>query len=124
MGRGSPGAAERVAITGPALSHLEETLSFQMQAAELPAPEREYSFFPGRKWRADFAWPTRRLLVEVEGGVYSGGRHTTGPGFERDCEKYNAAALSGWVVLRFTGRLIESGEALTVIENALMAAIK
>jgi hypothetical protein len=30
------------------------------------------------------------------------GRHTSGGGFIKDCEKYNAAALLGWRVLRYT----------------------
>ena len=42
----------------------------------------------GRNWRCDFAWPDRRLIVEVEGGVYSQGRHTRPSGFTKDLEKF------------------------------------
>lgn len=73
----------------------------------------------GRAWRFDFAWPEYMLAVECEGGTYSGGRHTRGDGFERDADKYNAASLAGWAVLRFTGDRIESGAAIEVIEVAL-----
>jgi hypothetical protein len=45
-----------------------------------------------------------RVAVEVEGGAFSGGRHTRGMGFVADCEKYNVAALDGWLVLRFVPR--------------------
>jgi very-short-patch-repair endonuclease len=82
-------------------------------------PECEVDFAPGRKWRFDFAWPERKLAVEVEGGTWSGGRHTRGDGFERDCEKYNAAALLGWTVLRFTTAMVDDGRALETIERAL-----
>ena len=59
------------------------------------------------------------LAVECEGGTYSKGRHVRGEGFAKDCEKYNVAALLGWRVLRFTGSMIYSGEAVTQIEEAL-----
>ena len=78
----------------------------------LPAPETEYRFHPKRRWRFDFAWPKMKLAVEVEGGTWSGGRHTRGGGFAKDCEKYNAAVMLGWRVLRFTSGMIKRGEAL------------
>jgi hypothetical protein len=42
------------------------------------------------------------VALEVEGGAWSGGRHTRGAGFLGDMEKYNAAAILGWCVLRCT----------------------
>lgn len=99
-----------------AKSELEETLAFQLQAAGVPF-EREVRFHPTRRWRADFV-VDGRVLVEVEGGVYSGGRHTRGSGFVGDCEKLNEAALLGYQVLRVTRTHIESGEALTWVLRA------
>lgn len=58
------------------------------------------------------------LAVEVEGGVYSGGRHTRGAGFTKDCEKYNEAILFGWRVLRFTGEQVNDGTAIRMIQRA------
>jgi len=71
----------------------------------LGGPElvNEYRFDPDRKWRADFAHPTSGVLIEIEGGVWTRGRHTRGQGYMRDCEKYNAAALRGWKVFRLAG---------------------
>ena len=40
------------------------------------------------------------IAVEIEGGVWIGGRHTRGKGFLRDIEKYNEAAAMGWRVFR------------------------
>ena len=71
-----------------------------------------HDFHHGRKWAFDFAWPALKLAAECEGGTYSGGRHTTGAGFEKDAEKYAAATVQGWVVLRLTQKQITSGAAL------------
>lgn len=84
-------------------SPLEAAFARQATAAGLPAWECEYRFDHSRRWRLDFAWPERLLAVEIEGGTHSGGRHTRGAGYAADCDKYNAAALAGWRVLRFTG---------------------
>ena len=62
---------------------------------------REFRFFPSRRWRSDYAWPKYSLLVEIDGGVWTGGRHTRGAGFTADQEKLNAAAMLGFYVLRF-----------------------
>jgi len=99
-------------------SRLEETLALHLRSAGLK-PDREYKFHPSRKWRADFAFIEQKILIEAEGGTFSGGRHTTGSGFEKDAEKYNTATLMGWRVLRFTARMIQSGQALQTIEQAL-----
>ena len=102
------------------MSHLEEALALQIRAVELPEPEREFRFHHERKWRFDFAFPDAMLAVEVEGGVYFGGRHTRGSGFVKDCEKYNRAVMAGWRVLRFPACAIDDGSAINMIELALL----
>ena len=37
----------------------------------------------------------------------------------KDAEKYNAATLQGWRVLRFTGDMVTDGSAVQVVEEAL-----
>ena len=83
-------------------SPLEESFRRQATAHGIPAWVEEHRFDAVRKWRFDFAWPSRMMAVEVEGGTHSGGRHTRGAGYAADCEKYNAATIAGWRVLRFT----------------------
>ena len=100
-------------------STLEAELLGYLHVMGYPEPQREYRFHPTRKFRADFAWPELRLLVEVEGGQYVKGRHQTPAGFEADCEKYNLAALEGWTVLRFTTSMIHDGRAVNTIEDFL-----
>jgi hypothetical protein len=104
---------------GQGVSDLEQDLAFHIHAAGLPEPVREYRFHDTRRWRFDFAWPEYQVAAEVEGGVFTKGRHTRGPGFVKDCEKYNEAALLGWIVLRFPSPMISSGEALAMLERAL-----
>lgn len=100
-------------------SKFEDEFTFQLSAAGLPRPEAEYKFAAPRRWRFDFAYPGLKLAIELEGGIWTDGRHTRGSGFEGDCEKYNEAALRSWKVLRFTGAMIKDGRALRTVERAL-----
>jgi hypothetical protein len=59
------------------------------------------------------------LAIEVEGGVWSGGRHTRGAGFTKDCEKYNTALMDGWRVYRCTPQMVEAGTVVKDIEIML-----
>ena len=54
---------------------------------------KEYKFHPTRRWRFDYAIPEHKIALEVEGGVWTGGRHTSPKGFLNDIEKYNTATL-------------------------------
>ena len=101
------------------VSVLEQIMLTQIEAAQLPPPELEHRFHAVRRWRFDFAWIGQRLALEVEGGTWNGGRHTTGSGFASDCIKYNVALVMGWRVLRVTGNQVKSGAALSWLELAL-----
>lgn len=57
--------------------------------------------------------------MEIEGGVWSMGRHTRGSGFVKDMEKYNAAASLGWRVFRFTPKQVRRLEHVPVILEAI-----
>jgi very-short-patch-repair endonuclease len=106
-----------------AKSELEETLLLLIRAEGLPEPEREYMFAKsiGRRWRLDFAYPEKRIGIEVQGGTYIRGAHSRGTGLERDYEKYNQAQVLGWDVYQFSRKMIESGEAIETIRKALEA---
>lgn len=102
------------------MSDLESAFLVDLMATGCPEPEREHKFHPKRRWRFDFAWPALRVAAEIEGGTWINGRHNRGTGFEKDCEKYNAAALAGWTVLRFGANAIKSGEA---VKTTLIAVV-
>ena len=79
--------------------------------------EQEFYFHPDRKWRADFHLIDKKILVEIEGGIWSGGRHTRGKGYLGDMEKYNAATMMGFQVIRFSTDQVKSGHAIQQIEK-------
>ena len=72
-----------------------------LKAAKLPLPVAEHRFCE-RLWRFDYAWPDHKLALEVEGGVWTGGRHTRGKGYVNDLEKYSEASIRGWILIRVT----------------------
>ena len=65
-------------------------------------PIAEYQFAKPRRWRFDYAWPDAKVALEVDGGVWSRGRHVRGSGFLKDMEKLNRATVLGWRVIRTT----------------------
>lgn len=100
----------------------------KMEDAGLPIPETEYVFHAERKWRFDFSWKKHGRLVacEFEGGIWmqtETGRskgHAHPNRFLSDCEKYNEAALYGWLVIRVTPEMVEDGRAIDWLQRALL----
>jgi len=92
------------------------TLCRQMRIAE-PLPE--FRFHPTRRWRFDYAFPTQMLAVEIEGGLWTNGRHSRGSGAIADLEKYSEAAILGWRVLYATPDELKNGVALDRVMRAL-----
>lgn len=88
------------------------------QVAKLPRPVAEHRFHAVRKWRFDFAWVAERIALEVEGGVWTQGRHTRGSGAKKDMEKYNHAASEGWLVFRTTPDAVYSHTMLGLLARA------
>jgi hypothetical protein len=99
----------------------EGLLLQHVQVAGLPEPVTQYQATPPRKFAWDLAWPAEgyRLLVDVQGAVWAGGRHTRGAGYEDDTEKWSLATVAGFRVLIVTTRQVEDGRALAWIEAAL-----
>ncbi len=91
------------------------------KAHGLPAPTPEYRFAPPRRWRFDWAFIEPKLAVEIQGGTFSGGRHTRGGALRKEYEKLNAAACLGWRVLMLLPEQVKSGAAFEIIGSALDA---
>lgn len=82
---------------------------------------KEYKFHPTRKWRYDYAVPEYKIALEVEGGVWTKGRHTRPQGFLGDIEKYNAGTLLGWRIFRVTPDELYSNKTLNLLKQAISA---
>lgn len=80
---------------------------------------REYRFHPTRRWRFDYAIPSLRIAIEIDGGVWVGGRHNNPTGYLGDLDKFNAAATMGWVVLKFTPKQQYLTSTLDTIRTAV-----
>lgn len=85
----------------------------------IPDPKAEVQFHSTRRWRFDYAWPEHRVALEIEGGVFTGGRHTSGAGFLKDAEKYNYAACMGWAIIRCMPRTLCTGDTMAFIKRAI-----
>jgi very-short-patch-repair endonuclease len=71
-----------------------------------PALTKEVTFFPGRRFRFDYANHSAKAAIELDGGVFVRGRHSGGMGQVKDAEKGRLAAYSGWNVIHFTCRCL------------------
>lgn len=111
------GRSKRPTVKGEKVqSEGEVKLATALRALKIDF-EQEFKFHPERKWKADFHLVGKKILVEVEGGIWSGGRHTRGKGYIGDMEKYNAATMMGYQVIRFSTEQVKSGLAIQQIEK-------
>lgn len=89
----------------------------------LPMPLDEFLFTKVRNWRFDIAWPDYKVALEIEGGAFTGGRHTSGVGFVKDMDKYNEAAIQGWCVIRCVPKAAKTERIKGLIYRALTRQI-
>ncbi|MGJ6981374.1 DUF559 domain-containing protein [Aestuariimicrobium soli] len=86
-------------------SHLERLAHRDLRVHHLTGWRANHRITVGDRWYyADIAFPSLRLVVELDGWATHGGRLA----WERDCSRQNDLVLAGWTVLRFSmGRLPE-----------------
>ena len=90
-----------------------------LKAAGLPAPIDEFRFAPPRRWRFDYAWPEHSLALEIQGGIWIGGRHSRGAALIKEWEKLNTAAELGWRVVYCQPKDSAKPETIAMIKRAL-----
>lgn len=94
-----------------------------LTAHALPAARCEFRFDPDRKWMFDYCWPEHNVALEVEGGVFSKGRHSRALGFVGDIHKYNRAAELGWIVVRCVPDSVRLKDAPTLSSSTTLATL-
>lgn len=96
-------------------SRLEILFAQQLDALELPPSVQQFAgAVPGRRYKIDFAWPDRKIAVEVQGMV-----HRIKKQFKSDTEKMSLLVLNGWRVLPVSGDDVRSGRAAAWITTLL-----
>lgn len=101
------------------MADLQRALLTQIRMAGLPPPVEEFKAIPKRRFRWDLAYPESLILIEIQGGIWHRGGHSTGTGITRDCEKLNLASLAGFHCFAFTSGHIADGSALKTVQKAL-----
>lgn len=114
-----------------AKSYNEKIVTAYYAEHGIPAPIYEYKFCADRLWRFDLAWvnpPVTRtfiagrvgagLAIEVQGGLFSGGRHNRGAAMLKEYEKLNKAACLGWRILYVQPRELCMASTVLLIKEA------
>lgn len=83
----------------------------------------EYEFHPKRKFRFDFCSIPAMVGIEIQGGTWTTGGHSTGKGIQRDYEKISEAQMLGWLVFPLTpekaGELSQLHKIATTIQKRM-----
>jgi len=120
------------------MEHNQKVVAAFFKSHGIPNAKLEYVFASPRKWRFDYCWKgctccgvfkydicgpgcleNAKVALEVEGGVWTGGRHVSGAGFVKDMEKYNEAACDGWRIIRCQPRELLTKATADLIKRAL-----
>lgn len=115
-----PGAHQKRVV-----SELEENFGSRWLALYPDIPfEREHKFAleVGRQFRFDFAWPDSdggKISLEIQGGIFTKGAHSTGTGLTRDFIKGNLAAALGWRCFQFSSAMARDPKQLEQLARTL-----
>ena len=96
----------------------EETLFQELEEHSI-GYERKFQFEPTKHWRFDFHIVKLRLLIEIAGGPWSGGRGGKLAMKAWNFDRYDIAEEMGYIFVRLEPHQIESGYAINWIQNQL-----
>lgn len=66
----------------------------------------QYKILPDRKFKIDFVHLPSKTGIEVQGGRWIKGGHTSGNGMFTDCEKSLLCAGIGWLIIPIVDKMI------------------
>jgi len=103
---------------------LERSIQTQLKQAGIEF-KTQVMFSESRKWRFDIGLTKnnhkhQRVLIDIQGGTWSGGAHVRGKGYENDVDKMNAATALGFEVYWFTGKQVKDGRAIAFILDYIL----
>ncbi len=109
---------ERTGWSGATESALEDLFRSIVSRAGLELPQPQYVVLDDLGQfvcRADFAYPHRMMLVELDSEKY----HMDPKSFQADRRKQNRAQQLGWMVFRFTWRQLidDPGSVLRILAS-------
>jgi len=93
-------------------------------AAGGPELATEHRFHPERRWRFDYAHLASKTAIEINGGIWSGGRHIRGAGYLRDREKVNTAQMLGWKVFELGTGQVTPANVQAIINHVTEVTVK
>lgn len=96
----------------------EEQFFQLLSIAGLPLPAKEVIMITGRKYRVDYAWPSMRFGVEIQGGVFTRGAHGSIYGILQGYKKSNDAAQHGWTLMYYLPSEMLKPETIIAIKKA------
>ena len=76
-----------------------------------------------KRYKADFAHPYSRLLIEIDGSVWQKGGHNSGPGRLKDCRKDALAFMCGWKLIRLAGDEMVTTEWVQAIGESILGSL-
>lgn len=81
------------------MTHNPKIVIAYFRSQGLPEPEFEFKFCEMRKFRFDIAFPSQKVAIEVQGGLWIKGAHSRPVGIKRDMSKRNLATILGWKII-------------------------
>lgn len=78
----------------------------------------QYRFAVPRRYTFDFADPSRRIGIEIQGGIWQGkSGHSGGTGVSEDAAKVCLASILGWRIFQLVGKAITKANLDAIAET-------
>lgn len=119
-----PAPKVKAAKKDPQSGRYVATVNALCDARGLPRPTPEVQFHPTRKWRCDFCWIAERVVMEVDGGIFTNGRHTRGSGWIKDAEKRRELAAMGYLLIPVSPDEVAAGAWVDPARRALRSRLE